>query len=156
MGFSSSRSLAQLLILAMSLCFMDQIQAASTSTSCPPNTKFGCKSTCFNNCDNLNSTSDVCNKMCMLGCNCIEGYVLESKDLNVCVPISQCKVSCPERMTFNPCLRTPRLSCATLGIHYTESRVCMPRCVCNEGYVLSNDAERKCIKTSQCPKPSIQ
>ncbi|XP_069803640.1 accessory gland protein Acp62F-like [Dendropsophus ebraccatus] len=59
---------------------------------------------------------------------------------------------CPAYMTFNECTRTPKETCDTLGIHYQPSEKCTSRCVCIDGYVLSNEAEPRCVKKTKCPK----
>ncbi|KAM4652879.1 serine protease inhibitor swm-1-like [Discoglossus pictus] len=152
MNFLISQSLVQLLMLAFSLSLMDQTQAVPTADTCPPfSVEVGCRKTCFYACDNLNQMSEACILPCWFGCDCKEGYVYESKDSKVCVPISQCKVSCPEHSTFNPCLKTYRQSCYTLGEKPHASEKCLPRCVCDEGYVLN---EGECIKISECPPTS--
>ncbi|KAM4703751.1 uncharacterized protein WCC33_012255 [Rhinophrynus dorsalis] len=152
MGFWAIKSLVQLLILALSLSLLDQIQAETIESICPPNTRQGCKRQCYSNCDNLNSTTEACNKMCEMGCDCLDGYVFKSKGSNICVPVRECQVSCPEHSKFNECYRFPRKSCATLGMHPVPARFCMPRCVCDEGYVLSNEIVPRCIKIKECPK----
>ncbi|KAM4650565.1 mucin-6-like [Discoglossus pictus] len=144
MGFWSSRPWVQLLMISMSLHLM--VQAGP----CPPNMVYGCKRICYSNCDNLNSTTEACIKPCWLGCDCIPGYVFQSSTSNVCVPVSQCNVICPAHMTFNPCLTVPRPTCATLGQKQKPTLYCMPRCVCDAGYVLSNDVVPRCIKIRQC------
>ncbi|XP_075046064.1 zonadhesin-like [Mixophyes fleayi] len=151
MAFASSQTLVQLVMLALCMSLIDQNHATPTRVPCPPKAFYGCKSPCFSNCDNLNSTG-VCNKMCVYNCTCMEGYVFQSKNSDVCVPVSSCKVICPENMTFRECYRIPQETCETLGIHYEPSEKCMHRCVCNDGYVLSNEATPRCIKRSKCPK----
>ncbi|XP_053546016.1 mucin-like protein [Bombina bombina] len=145
----------KLLIFAIYLCLVNPIHADATGISCPLySTPQDCKRTCYNNCNNLNSITEACHEICQPGCDCVDGYVFESENSNVCVPISQCKVLCPENMTFNPCLRIPQLSCKTLYMHPVRSRYCMPRCVCRTGYVLTDHPGDglPCIKISECPK----
>ncbi|KAM4651351.1 serine protease inhibitor swm-1-like [Discoglossus pictus] len=150
MNFLISPSLVQLLMLTFSLSLMDQTQAVPTSTECPPNAiRPDCRKICFSNCDNVNQMSEGCIEPCWIGCDCKEGYVFKSKDSNVCVPTSQCKVSCPKHSTYNPCLKTYRQTCDTLGKEPSPSKECLPRCVCDEGYVLNG---RVCIKISECPQ----
>ncbi|MEE6481966.1 hypothetical protein FKM82_013085 [Ascaphus truei] len=122
-----------------------------TQVSCPPNTKYGCKRTCFGNCDNLNSMAEMCFFSCQLGCDCKGDYVFKSRESNVCVPASQCNVSCPKHMHFDPCLRTPRPTCDTLGKTPALYQDCMPRCVCDWGYVFDNN-KKVCRKISECPQ----
>ncbi|XP_053307401.1 von Willebrand factor-like [Spea bombifrons] len=149
---------ARLLMLGLSMSWFYHTEAVPTAVPCPPNTVYGCMRQCYSNCDNLNSTYEACIEICKLGCDCPEGYVFQSKDSKVCVPVSECAVSCPEGMDFIPCYRFPLQTCDTLGIHYVPSRYCRPRCVCKEGYVLSNDPKPHCIKKTLCPnylKPTV-
>ncbi|XP_063293248.1 mucin-2-like [Pelobates fuscus] len=150
MNFSNAWLLtAQLLLLG--LLFIDRT-ATTDEVICPPNTQYGCKRICFSNCDNMNSTTEACILLCELGCDCMEGYVFKSKDSSVCVPVSECAVICPQNMEFRPFNRLPQETCKTLGIHYTPLKSDLLRCVCKDGYVLSNEPTPTCIKKSQCPK----
>ncbi|XP_053546017.1 serine protease inhibitor swm-1 [Bombina bombina] len=154
----STRSFLQLIFLGLCLCVTNQNQAEAESVRlCPVNSEYqDCRKICFNNCDNLNSTSEGCIEPCINGCDCNEGFVFESNSLTSCVPINQCKVTCPGNMIFKPCLRTPRKTCETLGIPYTPYEECKPRCDCAKGYVLSSNFanEPLCIKPSECKRKS--
>ncbi|XP_075462330.1 zonadhesin-like [Ascaphus truei] len=142
-----------LLLISAVLCQGQSTTPAplTTDVSCPPNTKYGCKRNCFGNCDNLNSTTEACILSCWFGCDCIDGYVFKSRESNVCVPPSQCNVSCPEHMHFDPCLRTLRPTCDTLGKTPAPYQNCEPRCVCDEGYIFDNN-KKVCRKISECPQ----
>ncbi|XP_031762437.1 serine protease inhibitor swm-1-like [Xenopus tropicalis] len=149
---------SSLSLLAMALIFVapDQSEAATTKSPCPANMFYHCKRTCFNNCDNLNSMSDAgCTRVCRLGCDCKEGYVFKSKNSNTCVPVSACNVSCPEHSAFIPCYRYGRKSCSSSNMEHMPSQTCSPRCVCNKGYILTDDLFPRCIKTSTCPKNPV-
>ncbi|XP_075046531.1 alpha-tectorin-like isoform X1 [Mixophyes fleayi] len=153
MASLSNRSFMQLLLLATSLIYIMHTASAGpvTKRSCPPDMEHGCVRTCFSNCDNLNSTSEVCTLACMPGCDCKGNLVRASKTSSVCVPPSTCNVSCPENMHFEPCLSNPEETCSYKTM---EEIPCSPRCVCNEGYVSNgNMSDRKCIKRSDCPMP---
>uniref|UniRef100_A0A803JTT6 Serine protease inhibitor swm-1-like n=1 Tax=Xenopus tropicalis TaxID=8364 RepID=A0A803JTT6_XENTR len=141
-------------LLAMALVFMANVQSqdAPPQGRCPADMVYGCKRVCFSNCDNLNSTRDVCILMCPIGCDCKEGFVFKSKDSNTCVPVSACKVSCPQHSTFIPCYTHSRKSCRTKDDPETSSGTCSPRCVCDKGYILSDEPDPRCIKISECPK----
>ncbi|KAM4014873.1 mucin-6-like [Anomaloglossus baeobatrachus] len=139
----------KLLGLIAAACFLSLIeQSSATSIRCPPNSVFECKPLCYNTCDNLNATS--CKTSCTPQCHCREGFVFQSEDSYTCVPVSSCGVSCAPNMVFRECTRTPQETCETLGIDYRPSETCMPRCVCDDGYVLTNDSEPQCIKTKKC------
>ncbi|XP_066462590.1 chymotrypsin inhibitor Ani s 6-like [Eleutherodactylus coqui] len=145
---SSSQKLLQLLVAA---CFVSLI--AARSVKCPDNSLSSCKPPCFNTCDNLNATS--CKKSCESTCHCTEGYVFQSEESHICVPVSSCNVTCPARMIFRECTRTPQVTCSTLGIHYVPGEKCMPHCVCTEGYVLTDEDIPQCIKSTKCPQPTL-
>ncbi|XP_056399437.1 alpha-tectorin-like [Hyla sarda] len=110
----------------------------------------GIKRTCYNNCDNLNSTTEACVKPLFYGCNCMDGYVFQSATSNVCVPVSSCNVLCPPNMHFDPCITSYRKTCATRNLPSVLFKPCQPRCVCNNGYILSNAPVPVCIKIIQC------
>lgn len=150
---ASSQKLLELLLAVSFVSLSEKSSVTATSVSCPPNSSLSCKPPCFNTCDNLNATS--CKESCVLKCHCTEGYVSKSEDSSECVPVSSCTVTCPAYMTFRDCSRTPPETCSTLGIHYVPSRTCMPRCVCNDGYVLSNEVQPRCIKKTKCPQMTL-
>nr|AAI70097.1 Unknown (protein for MGC:196824) [Xenopus laevis]AAI70099.1 Unknown (protein for MGC:196826) [Xenopus laevis] len=147
MEFWNKYSWTNLLVLALIFVTVDRIQ--SDDSMCPQDMVYGCKRICYSNCDNLNSTSEGCIEICKLGCDCKEGFVFQSKNSNTCVHPSSCKVSCPENMTFKPCNRFYRETCSDRNLNQVPSEVCMPRCVCNDGYILSDALH--CIKVNQCP-----
>ncbi|XP_071969247.1 alpha-tectorin-like [Engystomops pustulosus] len=117
---------------------------------CPdPYTTFRQKRMCYNNCDNLNSTTEACVKPLFYGCDCIDGYVYQSATSNVCVPVSSCNVICPPHMHFDPCLTSYRPIC---GKKTLPASVCLPRCVCDPGYILSDTPVPVCIRIINCLK----
>uniref|UniRef100_A0A803J2E1 Serine protease inhibitor swm-1-like n=1 Tax=Xenopus tropicalis TaxID=8364 RepID=A0A803J2E1_XENTR len=138
-------------LLAMALLFVavDQSQAAPPQKQCPTNMVYGCIRTCFSTCNNMNSTIDNCSKECKQGCDCKDGFVYKSK---ICAPVSECKVTCPKHMTYNPCTKETRKTCATMNKTPVPLKPCKPRCVCDKDYILSNDLIPHCIKISECPK----
>ncbi|OCT73564.1 uncharacterized protein LOC108696918 [Xenopus laevis] len=130
---------------------------APPEIKCPPNMIFrGCKRSCFSTCDNLNRTSENCYEPCTLDCDCMDGFVFQSAESSVCVEVSACKFSCPANMRFDPCLKINRRTCAMLNTAPILYPSCMPRCVCDEGYVIADEREEnpKCIKISECSKIS--
>uniref|UniRef100_A0A803J7T0 TIL domain-containing protein n=1 Tax=Xenopus tropicalis TaxID=8364 RepID=A0A803J7T0_XENTR len=141
-------------LLAMALLFVavDQSQAVPPKPECRVNMVYGCMRTCYSNCDNMNSTIDACTKMCLMGCDCKDGFVFKSKDSKRCVPVSECKVTCPKHMTYNPCTKETRKTCATMNKPPVPLKPCKPRCVCDKGFILSNDHVPRCIRISECPK----
>ncbi|XP_072282176.1 zonadhesin-like [Pyxicephalus adspersus] len=148
MAISRSQWAVQLLLLAFSLLLIGECQAATTETLCPSDKTPGCRSPCYSSCDTLNLTA--CHDTCTKACVCREGSVFQSVDSDVCVSIESCKVTCPENSQFVLCYRQPRETCTTLGIKYQPSQFCMPRCVCNDGYVLSNEPNPQCINKKKC------
>ncbi|XP_075045877.1 alpha-tectorin-like [Mixophyes fleayi] len=154
----SNGSVMQLLMLATSLIYiMHTVNADPVDTKilCPVDLHYTCVRTCFGRCDTLNSTTEMCTKECNLGCDCKDlSYVLAYKNANFCVLPCACKVSCPENMHFEPCLRKPEPTCNPEET-VKEEVTCSPRCVCNDGYVRNgNRSDRKCIKLSDCPSPT--
>ncbi|XP_018430446.1 PREDICTED: alpha-tectorin-like, partial [Nanorana parkeri] len=115
---------------------------------CPPDSSFGCRSSCHSSCDTFNLP--VCSAKCTPACTCNEGFAFQSADSDVCVPIDSCNVTCQQNAHFAPCYRQPLETCAILGIHYQPSKHCMPRCVCNDGYVLSDEPIPRCINKKKC------
>ncbi|CAN2390085.1 hypothetical protein PRIEUP_LOCUS121, partial [Pristimantis euphronides] len=139
---SPSQKLLGLLIAAY---FVSLI--AANNIQCPENSFWSCKPLCLNSCDNLNAAG--CSNACEYACHCTNGHVLQSAKSPICVPVSSCNVTCPAKMIFRECTRTPQETCDTLGIHYEPTEKCMPRCVCVDGYVLTD--EGICIKKTRCP-----
>ncbi|XP_073457747.1 zonadhesin-like isoform X2 [Aquarana catesbeiana] len=148
MATSRCQMVIQLLVLAFSMLLIGESQAATTQVPCPPNSSYGCRSPCYSSCDSLPLTA--CTGKCTPACMCNEGFVFQSADSDVCVPVSSCEVTCQENAHFVPCYRTPLPTCDNLGIHYQQSRYCMPRCVCDDGYVLSNEPNPRCINKKKC------
>ncbi|XP_077116280.1 uncharacterized protein LOC143770494 isoform X2 [Ranitomeya variabilis] len=105
---------------------------------------------CYNNCDNMNSTTEACIKPLWYGCECIDGYVYQSATSNICVPLSCCTINCGPNMHFVPCLKAYRKTCATRNKPPVKVKGCLPRCVCNDGYILSDDPVPVCIKKWKC------
>ncbi|KAG8548794.1 hypothetical protein GDO81_024132 [Engystomops pustulosus] len=127
------------------------VEFQSISKGCEdPYKVFRDKRMCYNNCDNLNSTTEACVKPLVYGCDCMDGYVYQSATSNVCVPVSSCNVICPPHMHFDPCLTSYRPTCSTLYKPPILSKGCLPRCVCNTGYVLSDAPVPTCVPIVNC------
>ncbi|KAG8433708.1 hypothetical protein GDO86_012169 [Hymenochirus boettgeri] len=141
-----------LIILGTSLLMAQQLKAIPPQDNpCPPNMIHRCVSLCYSNCENLNNTVDPCISLCPIqGCDCINGLVRLTPSSNICVQPTQCNVICPPNMHFEPCLHSYRPTCATRTQDQTVFPYCLPRCVCNTGYILSNDPVPHCIKLRQC------
>lgn len=61
----------------------------SVKPVCQANAQYSdCGSSCPRNCDNYNDNSMMCPMMCVKGCFCDTGYVLDAK--NNCIAISDC------------------------------------------------------------------
>ncbi|KAM3923683.1 uncharacterized protein RB166_012660 [Leptodactylus fuscus] len=133
--------------LLVTVCFVFLSGAAATSIRCPLNSVYISKPFCYNTCDNLNACYEP-----TMPCQCIDGYVFKSQDSYECVPVSSCKANCLPYSTFNDCYRIPLETCENLGATYTPGQKCMARCVCIEGYVLTNNANPQCIKKTKCPQ----
>ncbi|XP_075046532.1 alpha-tectorin-like isoform X2 [Mixophyes fleayi] len=131
---------------------MDTVNANPvTEENCPPDMVYGCEPSCFSNCDNLNSTSEICNDLCRQGCHCKSDLVRASENSDFCVRPCACKVTCPKNMHFNPCLT--RSEPTSSGDTTKQEFPCKPRCVCNKGYVRNEMPGDVCITQGDCPTP---
>ncbi|KAG8183312.1 hypothetical protein JTE90_002804 [Oedothorax gibbosus] len=83
-------------------------------------------------------------KRCTRGCDCLEGYYRDST--GVCIPASQCPVTCPVNEEYTDCV-IPCNDCETKGD--CDFLVCNKGCDCKRGYY--RDQNGKCIPESQCP-----
>ncbi|XP_068099359.1 serine protease inhibitor swm-1-like isoform X2 [Hyperolius riggenbachi] len=149
MGKSRVHTAVPFLCLALAVLFIGECRGVPTG-SCPPNASPGCRLDCRSSCDTLNLT--LCSKECLSLCECNEGFVFQSKESDVCVPVQTCHVTCPQNSHFNECYKQPQVTCDTWGIHYQQSEKCFPRCLCDDNYVLSDEPAPRCIKLKTCPQ----
>ncbi|KAF8763262.1 venom peptide SjAPI-like [Argiope bruennichi] len=82
------------LILVVAILGMAFCQAEAQETNeCPINQHFSdCGSPCALTCANYKAPPEGCFLMCIIGCQCDEGFVLDEKN-NVCVEPENCPVS---------------------------------------------------------------
>ncbi|CAG9787140.1 unnamed protein product [Diatraea saccharalis] len=126
------------------ICGKNEV-ATRNKIECPPQT---CESIyAIYNCENEN-------KVPKPGCNCIDGYLRNSK--GVCIPSEQCPSPLPgcngdrnatEKLCPNPCHPT----CDNPKRHLVCKMKCPESgCECNPGYLLLNG---KCVLPEDCPAP---
>ncbi|KAM5131932.1 uncharacterized protein ACMZJ9_018747 [Mantella aurantiaca] len=131
-----------LLALAFAMTFVEKTAALSLwlptlPVLCPLNQVPGCYPCHMPYC------SDIANPWgpkclgCSSGCICKFGFYWQDDD---CVPAKECRVTCPENMVFEDCSAEP----------IDPNVLCLPRCVCKPGYVLSQQLlDRKCIPMTE-------
>ncbi|XP_069057245.1 von Willebrand factor-like [Pleurodeles waltl] len=107
-----------------------------------------CGAGCQINCEERNEPKP-CNKMCVAGCVCDKGWILERAGSHTCIPKGHCK-TCPKNTHFSECGAKCQRTCE----NYKQENIpcpmmCAPGCVCDKGYALHNG---KCIHTSECVK----
>ncbi|XP_063292168.1 SCO-spondin-like [Pelobates fuscus] len=142
----TSRQLLVLgLVIAISFAIIGKLDATSVRPICPPGKIFRCANDCAESCQYLNGNK-ICTMDCAFKCACPADTYLQD---NTCVPASQCRVDCFPNSHFDHCPGFQEVYCDTLKKERVPNNKCYPRCVCNEGYVLS---EFKCVKISECPK----
>ncbi|KAL0832214.1 hypothetical protein ABMA28_001665 [Loxostege sticticalis] len=116
-----------------------------------------CPSACQPTCEKP-ELPEVCIAMCApAGCVCNPGYVLSKE--GICVLPQDCPVGpgCKgdRNSTYRECPSTCQPTCKEPVLNGPCNRMCAPSgCVCNSGYVLSE--EGTCILPQDCPGPYIQ
>ncbi|XP_069057146.1 von Willebrand factor-like [Pleurodeles waltl] len=131
------------------LCFLLVLDCYFTreAEECPQHQHFTvCWGGCQENCVDRNEEKP-CYRLCIAGCICDEGYILQYEGSQTCVRKEDCE-SCPQNAYFSPC----GARCQTTCENYNQEKTicpyeCAPGCVCMEGYAMHND---KCIPTSEC------
>ncbi|KAJ1132116.1 hypothetical protein NDU88_010445 [Pleurodeles waltl] len=144
-------------ILFLPLLYADQIpyekttSAPSTAnvtaidTVCPAGSNYSCNVTCVKYCDNIADATLKCNDTCR--CACPEDYVFHSDTNLVCVRISACQTKCEPNMHFEQCAPDIPASC---GTPTPDIEGCNPKCVCDDGFILSSNEPRICVSKSEC------
>lgn len=103
----------------------------------------GCQNTCENP-----DMSQLCDGLCIPGCICAEGYVLDGN--GACVSLDQCpKTECTrEHEYYTDCGTACPLTCAKPSIEFCTEQ-CIQGCFCEDGYV--RDSDNNCILPENCP-----
>uniref|UniRef100_A0A8C5Q4G1 TIL domain-containing protein n=1 Tax=Leptobrachium leishanense TaxID=445787 RepID=A0A8C5Q4G1_9ANUR len=138
-----------LLLLVMFSCWVWEVNTVPTDHCCPPTQEWGCKKTCHRNCDELHIVRPQCTQQCAYGCECKHGLIFKSKDSKECVPYDQCQVNCTQNMHYNPCARAYDTTCKDLRESDESTGICVPKCVCDKGYIFNSGSQ--CIPISECP-----
>ncbi|OCT73563.1 alpha-tectorin [Xenopus laevis] len=138
------------------VCWVIIAETKSIGTECPANSYWGCLRTCMESCDKLDNVNPVCPVMCTWGCECKPGYILQSQSSKVCVPYSDCNVTCPPNMHFRPCSPHSRLTCELINAALPVLPTCSPQCFCDEGFAFTRDRSRPCIPLGECSKQQVQ
>ncbi|XP_044138275.1 serine protease inhibitor swm-1-like isoform X2 [Bufo gargarizans] len=119
--------------------------------NCPPNSKYDVIGMCDTNCSNIGKPlKGPCFDIGILSCKCDEGLLPQTgtHDENVqCVKPEDCKVPCGPNQHYKFCGSSCPATCKEPKGPENCLAVCSPRCVCNEGYVLSG---KTCVKPTEC------
>ncbi|GFQ65780.1 zonadhesin [Trichonephila clavata] len=111
---------------------------------------------CQKNCQNYNENFP-CPSICMPGCICEDGYV-EGPNKE-CIKKEECRhysedKKCPKNSKYVECGAYPlcQKTCENYDKLIPCPAVCVPGCVCEEGFVKGPDGE--CIPIHECPHKS--
>lgn len=133
---------------------------------CPVNQHYQeCGTACEDNCDDLEKSKGMCIEMCVSGCFCDPGYVKESEDLDLCVPVENCPVQkCGENEYFDRCGPfSCGETCENIGLPEYMRPMCMPPpegfclagCFCEPCFIRSEDGTckniKECSMNPKCP-----
>jgi hypothetical protein len=97
----------------------------------------------------------VCPEICIQGCVCEPGYVLNNNDK--CVKLEDCtnEIVCDDpNEEYLKCGTSCPLTCENLDNNNTNklcTEPCVEGCFCKAGYVLNNN--RKCVLPNECHPP---
>ncbi|KAM4652242.1 uncharacterized protein O3C94_014605 [Discoglossus pictus] len=149
--YKTEMFLLNIYVLLLIQGFLGPTQTVPTTTSgdrCPPNSHFDLGQICMESCDTVTTTAS-CSEMGM-GCFCDKGYILESDTSEKCIPASECKVTCPSNMHYDPNAAVCQPKCVTISqdlYKCPDSTEVRPQCVCNSGYILYGGC---CITWASC------
>ncbi|XP_069500053.1 zonadhesin-like, partial [Ambystoma mexicanum] len=114
-----------------------------------------CGTACPLTCENYKHPP-ACRKVCVHGCFCNEGYVLENATSKHCIAQSECKKSCQANAQYTNCSTACPITCDNYS---NPPKICTLQCVigcaCKDGYVLENATSQNCISPSECKKPCL-
>ncbi|XP_075134194.1 serine protease inhibitor swm-1-like [Leptodactylus fuscus] len=121
--------------------------------NCPENSTYGGYGTCYLTCGNV-GTVDALGKACPLillyTCKCNEGFLAQSGtsgETVQCVRPEECKATCGPNKHYEPYGSGCQPTCEDPIVPKICDKECSPKCVCNEGYVLSGN---NCVKPTEC------
>ncbi|XP_049511819.1 uncharacterized PE-PGRS family protein PE_PGRS3-like [Dermacentor silvarum] len=98
-----------------------------------------------------NMTVPFCRKMCVPGCDCPPGWVVDSRNWKRCVKAIKFPPICPPHSTFQPCVSSCSPRC---GI--TTPKTCVTSChrgacLCDNGFAeLWGYGGRSCVRQEKC------
>ncbi|XP_075462300.1 zonadhesin-like [Ascaphus truei] len=150
------QGIAVLLLLGCVLCLsmVDGDDFTEMPPECPPRRHLApCDGSCQLTCDNDKSPPQSCSTDCNPRCVCDEGYILLSEGSSDCVTKDQCPIieECPHHMHYKDCASCP-LTCDNYQSPPQNCTMdCIPRCVCDDGYILLLEGSSDCVEKYQCP-----
>ncbi|KAM4651760.1 zonadhesin-like isoform 2-T2 [Discoglossus pictus] len=136
-------------------CLGNDIPSDTTEWSCPPNSHHRGGRSCQRSCVNVNKPLMACTLNIVYGCFCDKGYILKHSvrptgPVN-CVPPTECDVTCPPHMHYEPYATGCQPTCSEPEVQAPCTLENQPRCVCDEGYMLS-DNYSNCVPLTECGK----
>ncbi|XP_040277626.1 zonadhesin-like [Bufo bufo] len=119
--------------------------------NCPPNSKSATTGVCDTNCANIvNFPKGLCIKIAILTCKCDAGLMPQTGTYGEsvqCVKPEDCKVPCGPNQHYEFCGSACPPTCEEPNGPENCITMCSPKCVCDEGYVLSGET---CVKPTEC------
>ncbi|XP_069804110.1 cysteine-rich venom protein 6-like [Dendropsophus ebraccatus] len=144
-------AISMLLLLASlsaALILVSADEEPATPIVCDPDKVYNpCGSACPPTC--LDPNGGACNKKCVPGCFCKDGYVADGER---CIDKKLCD-SCTGNTTYTSCGSMCQDTC-TRTYKPTDPCIlsCFIGCKCKPGYVYLDDNKEKCILPQDCPK----
>uniref|UniRef100_L7LQ98 Putative bitil peptide n=1 Tax=Rhipicephalus pulchellus TaxID=72859 RepID=L7LQ98_RHIPC len=97
--------------------------------------------------------SRSCSKSCAFGCDCLPGFVRNSRMRGRCVKATKCALTCPPFSRFQFCRSTCAPKCGRHPLRTCVTRCQRGDCVCNEGYAeVEHNGETICVPQDQCSR----
>uniref|UniRef100_A0A224YR22 TIL domain containing protein n=1 Tax=Rhipicephalus zambeziensis TaxID=60191 RepID=A0A224YR22_9ACAR len=97
--------------------------------------------------------SRSCSKSCAFGCDCLPGFVRNSRMRGRCVKATKCGFTCPQFSSFQFCSSTCAPKCGRHPRGSCVTRCTRGDCVCNQGYAeVEHNGETICVPQEQCSR----
>uniref|UniRef100_A0A131YPW3 TIL domain containing protein n=1 Tax=Rhipicephalus appendiculatus TaxID=34631 RepID=A0A131YPW3_RHIAP len=97
--------------------------------------------------------SRSCSKSCAFGCDCLPGFVRNSRMRGRCVKATKCGFTCPQFSSFQFCSSTCAPKCGRHPRGSCVTRCTRGDCVCNQGYAeVEYNGETICVPQEQCSR----
>ncbi|XP_040271448.1 zonadhesin-like isoform X1 [Bufo bufo] len=119
----------------------------SAVPQCPPDQHYGIIGGCDLTCDSVD-LGTICLPYAYRGCRCNDGLIPQS-GTDECVKPEDCNAKCGPNKHYEPCGSNCQPKCGNPDV--PSDCGCSPRCVCDEGYILSGF---DCVKKTDCPTDS--